>query len=123
MRKKLLFLLLIISSLIALGSFFNVQNNIIIRYQEGDKEIRTVLKQAEVLGIMFELSKAQIYEDQEVLTQPPKVKFWIESEDVRINYSIWELPTKMIIFNENNRQFFKIYFDESDYLYRYFGSR
>jgi hypothetical protein len=28
----------------------------------------------------------------------------------------------MIIFNENSRQFLKIYFNESDYLYRYFGS-
>jgi len=123
MRKKLLFLFLVLSSLIALGCLYNVQNKVIIRFQEGDKEINSILKQAEVLGIMFELSKAQIYEDQKVLTQPPKVKFWIESEDVRINYSIWELSTKMIIFNENNRQVYNIYFNESDYLYRYFGSK
>jgi hypothetical protein len=122
MRKKLLYLLLIVSFLIALGSFYNVQNNVIIRYQKGDNEIKTILKQAEVIGVMFELSKAQIYDDKEVLTQTPKVKFWIESKNLRINYSIWELPTKMIIFNENSRQFLKIYFNESDYLYRYFGS-
>ncbi len=36
---------------------------------------------------------------------------------------VWELPTKMIIFNENSRQVYKIYFNESEYLYRYFGSR
>ena len=122
MRKKLLYLLLIVSFLIALGSFYNVQNNVIIRYQKGDNEIKTILKQAEVIGVMFELSKAQIYDDKEVLTQTPKVKFWIESKNLRIHYSIWELPTKMIIFNENSRQFLKIYFNESDYLYRYFGS-
>ena len=107
---------------VVLGSFYNVQNNVIIRYQKGDNEIKTILKQAEVIGVMFELSKAQIYDDKEVLTQTPKVKFWIESKNLRINYSIWELPTKMIIFNENSRQFLKIYFNESDYLYRYFGS-
>jgi len=123
MRKKLLFLFLVLSSLIVLGCLYNVQNKVIIRFQEGDKEINSILKQAEVLGIMFELSKAQINEDQKVLTQPPKVKFWIESEDVRINYSIWKLSTKMIIFNENNRQVYNVYFNESDYLYRYFGSK
>lgn len=59
MRKKLLFLFLVLSSLIVLGCLYNVQNKVIIRFQEGDKEINSILKQAEVLGIMFELSKAQ----------------------------------------------------------------
>jgi len=118
MRKNFLLILLILSSLIMLYSIDNnYRNRIIIRFNTDDNGMMTIRKQSEVIGIMSDLCKAQTHNNEDEVFQLPKTDFWIESRDVRINYTIWKLPTKLVIFNENSRQYFKLYFNESKYLY------
>ncbi len=125
MKKKYILAIVIVLSISLVSLIYIWQNisveNFIIRYSSDFVGIQIIDEQDEVLGIMTELLNGSEV-SYDVSSYAHILKFWIENptETVRINYEVWELPSKLIIQNRNTGRMISIYKINSEYLYRLF---